>query len=168
VRPPFPGINLVTATSIFFFQPFGLSEFDHRAMEEVSRIEFRKEVEPLYGSERPFPCAFWLTHESVIWTNLNGSLMGVSRNKAADGKRKVWIDRLPNAGTSIAEFPLAWGDYLYFMDRGPSLGLYCFWSAPENARSTAGRATTTTSSKGRGRPAGSVRQAAARGRRRGR
>jgi hypothetical protein len=129
-RPPFLGIHLVTDASIFYLQPFGLSEFDHRTMKEVSRIEYRREVEPLYGKRAPLLAAFWITHESVIWTNVDGTLMGVSRQASANGRRKVWTDKPhPKAGTGFADFPLAYGDYFYFADMGDNLGLYCYRSA---------------------------------------
>lgn len=127
-KPPFPGIQLVTETSVFFLQAFGLSEFDHRAMKEVERIEYRKEVEPLYGKQHPYPCAFWLTKESVIWTTMNGVLIGVSRKVGKDGRRTVWSDRPEKALMPIGEFPLAYGDYLYRAEKGDRLGLYCYRS----------------------------------------
>ena len=47
-RPPFLGVYVVTASSIVFAQPFGLSEFDHGSMREVHRSSYRDEVEALY------------------------------------------------------------------------------------------------------------------------
>jgi hypothetical protein len=136
-KPPFPGIQLVTETSVFFLQAFGLSEFDHREMKEVERIEYRKEVESLYGKEHPYPCAFWLTKESVIWTTMNGVLIGVSRKVGKDGRRTVWSDRPEKALMPIGEFPLAYGDYLYRAEKGDRLGLYCYRSMKPMRRGAA-------------------------------
>jgi hypothetical protein len=126
--PPFPGISLVTERSVFFLQPTGLSEFDHGAMKETSRIEYPEEAAKLYGGDQRYPCAFWLTEESVIWTNLSGSLMGVAR-KGKGKRRDSWADRLPGAMFPIAKFPLAQGDYFFVADQGENLGLYSYQAA---------------------------------------
>jgi len=137
-RPPFSGIHLVTETSVFFLQASGLSEFDHRTMKEVGRIEYGRDVEALYGKEHPYACAFWLTEESVIWTTLNGVLIGVSRKTDKSGKRVVWSDRPEKAVMPIGEFPLAYGDYLYRAEKGDRLGLYCYRSASPRADARTG------------------------------
>lgn len=142
-QPPFPGIHLVTEKSVFFLQAFGLSEFDHGRLKEVDRIEYRAEAEPVYGKAIPYPCAFWLTHESVIWTDLNGLLVGVSRQAGRGGKRDVWHDRPEKAAMPIADFPLAYGDYLYRAEKGDRLGLYCYRSAHAWDRGAAGGSSST-------------------------
>jgi hypothetical protein len=125
VRP----MHLITDTSIFYLHAFGMVEFDHRSMKEASRIEFRKEVEPHYAKVRgiPYPCAFWLSAESVIWTNLSGLLIGISREPGKDGSRTVWADWMPGALVPIAQFPLAFGEYIYFSEYGEKkVGLHCY------------------------------------------
>jgi hypothetical protein len=133
VRP----MHLITETSIFYLHAVGLVELDHRSMKEVSRIEFRQEVEPHYAITRgmPYPCAFWLSEESVIWTNLSGLLIGVSREARRVGSRTVWADWMPGALVPIAQFPMAFGEYIYFSEYGEKkVGLHCY----RGSRSSAG------------------------------
>jgi outer membrane protein assembly factor BamB len=132
VRPEFRGWYLVTETSIYFKRQFGLSEFDHREMREVDRIEYQSDVEPLYEGNKPTVRAFWVSQESVIWTTACGSIMAVSRRPGPGGRRTVWMERLPNALIPIASPPVSYGDYLYYGDRGGSLLLYC-WRSVESA-----------------------------------
>lgn len=133
VRP----MHLITDASIFYLHAVGLVEFDHRSMKEVSRIEFRKEVEPHYAKARgiPYPCAFWLSEESVTWTNLSGLLIGVSREAGKHGSRTMWADWMPGALVPIAQFPLAFGEYIYFSEYGEKkVGLHCYRGSGSPAR----------------------------------
>ncbi len=127
--PPFRGPYLLTDTAVFFLQAFGLSEFDHREMREVERIEFRSEVEPLYQGNRPTVNAFWLTEESVIWTTMHGALMAVSRRPGPGNRRRTWMEDL-GALMPIGVSPLGWGDYLYYSavtrDHLGFGGLHCY------------------------------------------
>jgi hypothetical protein len=129
-RPPFRGAYQVTERSVFFKQAFGLSEFDHREMREVDRIEYRAEVEPLYRGTRPTANAFWLNKESVIWTTMHGALMGVSRKPEAGGRRRVWLEEIPGAIMPIAQSPVGYNGYLYYAAASNELdgpmGLYCY------------------------------------------
>ncbi len=135
-KPPFRGAYLVTATSMFFAQAYGLSEFDHHQMREVSRVEYRREVEPLYKGQPPTVNGFWLTEDSVIWTTMHGAFMGVGRTPEG-GKRVTWgsdVDALMPIGQS----PLGHGDYLYYSvvarDReSPQSGLHCYRSSASGA-----------------------------------
>jgi hypothetical protein len=137
--------HVVTGTSIFFLDPYSLSEFDHSSMKEVSRIGFRREVLPLYGRHTPSVCGFWLSNESVIWTTRHGSVMGVSRGANEDGRRVAWVDDL-GAVLPYGEFPLAHGDYLYVRDSGGKdwkhFGLYSFgsWKAGNGNLTGGGKA----------------------------
>jgi outer membrane protein assembly factor BamB len=127
-RTPHPGIHLVTRNSVLFLSRFGLSEFDHRSMFEREWSEHAQDVAPLYGKETANPCAFWLTTDSLIWTDLNGILVGISRKKDRVGNRTIWNDHHRGALVPIADFPLAYGDHLYFADKGENLGLHCYRS----------------------------------------
>lgn len=122
------GAFLVDSSSVFFKHPFGLVEFDYTQMREVRRIDYRIDVEPLYGGNAPTVNAFCLTEESVIWTTMHGVLMGVSRRPGPDGKRVTWKYEVPGAIMPIAEPPVAWGDYLYFTKKGENPELLCFKS----------------------------------------
>lgn len=125
VRP----MHLITETSIFYLHAFGMVEFDHRSMKQVSRIDFQREVEPHYAKAKgiPYPCAFWLSEESVIWTNMSGLLIGVSRTAGRNGTRTVWADWMPGALVPVAQFPLAFGEYIYFPEYGEKkVGLHCY------------------------------------------
>jgi hypothetical protein len=122
-------MHLITETSIFYLHAFAMVEFNHRSMKEVSRIVFRREVEPHYARQRgiPYPCAFWVSEESVIWTNMSGLLIGVSRETDRDGTRTVWTDWMPGALVPVAQFPLAYGEYIYFSEYGEKkVGLHCY------------------------------------------
>lgn len=127
-KPPFPGSYVVTETSIFFKQAFGLSEFNHRELKEVDRIEYRAEIEPLYKGNQTTVNAFCLSEESVIWTTMHGALMGVSRRPGPDGKRVTWCQEIPGAIMPLAEAPVVYGDYLYFTKKGENPELLCFRS----------------------------------------
>lgn len=124
-------MHLITETSIFYLHAFGMVEFDHRSMKEVSRIDFRKEVEPHYARARgvPYPCAFWVSEESVIWTNMSGLVIGVSRTASRDGTRAVWADWMPGALVPVAQLPLALKEYIYVAEYGEKkVGLHCYKS----------------------------------------
>lgn len=127
-KPPFAGWYLVTDTSIFFKQAFGLSEFDHRELKEVDRIEYRADVEPLYQGRQVSVNAFCLSEESVIWTTGHGALMGVSRKPGPDGRRVTWSHEIPGAIMPFAEPPTLHGNYLYFTKKGTNPELLCFRS----------------------------------------
>jgi len=128
MRPPFVGLYLVTEKCIYFQQPFGLSEFDHREMKEVDRTEYREDVEPLYGGHEITANGFWLTEESVFWTTMHGAIMGVSRTQGEGGKRTVWVDLLQNAIMPIGVPPVGYGDKLYCATKGRASELLCWGS----------------------------------------
>lgn len=125
-RPSSSGCYEVTESSIFFKQPFGLSEFDHREFKEVARIEYEADVAPLYKGRQATVNAFCLTEESVIWTTMHGALMGVSRKPGPDGRRATWCEEIPGALMPLAEAPIPYGDYLYFTKKGSDPELLCF------------------------------------------
>ncbi len=125
-KPPFSGWYVVTDSSIFFKQAFGLSEFDHRELREVDRIEYQAEVEPLYGDRQVSVNAFCLSEESVIWTTMHGALMGVSRKPVQSERRVTWCHDLPGALMPLAEAPVVHGGYLYFTKKGEHPELLCF------------------------------------------
>jgi hypothetical protein len=133
--PPFSGSLQVTDTSIFFAQPFGLSEFDHREMKEVDRIEYRREVAPLYRLNAPSLHGFVVTDESVVWTTMHGAFMGVSRRPGEDGRRRTWVDEVPGAIMPIGRSPVAHHGYIYYaaMSLGDEnvSGLYAYTSSSE-------------------------------------
>ncbi len=131
-RPTFVGCYEVTESSIFFKQPFGLSEFDHRSLKEVDRVEYETAVAPLYRGMQPTVNAFCLTEESVVWTTMHGALMGVSRKPGPDGRRVTWCEEIPGALMPLAEAPVPHGDYLYYTKKGDKPELLCFRSSPGN------------------------------------
>jgi outer membrane protein assembly factor BamB len=132
-KPAFPGWYVVTDRSIFFKQAFGLSEFDHRELKEVDRIQYRAEVEPLYKGQQVTVNAFCLSEQSVIWTTMHGALMGVSRKPGVDGRRATWCYEIPGGVMPLAEAPVAYGDYLYFTNKGQEPELLCFESASRSS-----------------------------------
>jgi hypothetical protein len=122
-------MHLITKTSIFYLHAFGMVEFDHQSMKAVSEVEFRADVEPHYAKAggSPYPCAFWVSSESVIWTNMSGLLIGVSRKLGRNGVRTVWADWMPGALVPVAQFPLAFKQYIYFAEYGEKrVGLRCY------------------------------------------
>jgi len=129
-RTPVNGSFQVTPTSIFFAQPFCFSEFDHREMREVNRIEYRDEVQPLYGNHAPTLNAFCFSEEAVIWTTMHGALMGVSREPCFPGKRTTWIEQKAHVLMPLAVPPLIWGNHMYFRQTSDSVeypcGLICY------------------------------------------
>jgi hypothetical protein len=127
VRPPFQGLKLTTERSIFFMSSAGLSEFDHRDLREVDRIDYRECVEPLYKGNRPTVAGYTLTEESVIWCASHGALMGVSRRPGPDGRRATWVHE-GLGSPPIAATPLVFGDHLYWVDHSPQYPLLCFRS----------------------------------------
>ena len=125
--PPLRGSHLVTKTSVFFLHWGSLSEYDHSAFEEVDRLDYRAEVLPLYRGRAPDPCALSLTTQSVVWNDLSGMTVGVSR-KLTRGVRTVWHDHPRGVLTPIACFPMVHGDYLYRVSYGTLPGLYAYRS----------------------------------------
>jgi hypothetical protein len=129
-RTPVNGSFQVTPTSIFFAQPFCFSEFDHREMREVNRIEYRDEVQPLYGNHAPTLNAFCFSEEAVVWTTMHGALMGISREPCSPGKRTTWIEQKAHVLMPLAVPPLIWGNYMYFRQTSDSVeypcGLLCY------------------------------------------
>jgi hypothetical protein len=130
-RPPIWGVYVVTERSIFFKQAFALSEFDHREMREVDRLEYRAEVEPLYKGQDRMVCGMCLTEESVVWTTMQGALMGVSRKRGPDGRRVTWTDHVGGL-IPLGVPPVAFGDYLYYASRAGD-GLRCYRSVHSTA-----------------------------------
>ncbi len=125
-RAPYPGWYVVTDSSVFFKQAFGLSEFDHRVLKEIDRIEYRAEVEPLYQGKQISVNAFCISEESVIWTTMHGALMGISRKPGPDGERVTWCHEVPGALMPLAEAPVVYGDHLYLTKKGENPELLCF------------------------------------------
>jgi PQQ-like domain len=124
----------VTPTSVVFAQPFCFSEFDHREMREVNRLEYSHEVKPLYGRQPHTLNAFCFSDESVVWTTMHGVLMGVSRESSPQGTRLTWMDKKIDALMPKATPPLIWGGYLYFREMVAtsegSSGLLCYRGTP--------------------------------------
>jgi hypothetical protein len=135
-RTPVNGSFQVTATSIFFAQPFCFSEFDHRLMCEVNRLEYREHVEPLYGKQPRTLNAFCFSEESIIWTTGHGALLGISRKDSSLGKRATWMDQKNDVLMPMATPPLILGGYLYYRRMGtstaPACGLLCYRGSSSN------------------------------------
>ena len=135
-QTPVNGSFQVTTTSIFFAQPFCFSEFDHQEMREISRLEYREEVEPLYGRHARTMNAFCFSEESIVWTTMHGALMGISRKASPTGKRITWVNQKTDVLMPVATPPLIWGGYLYFRQMAASTntpcGLLCYRSSNEH------------------------------------
>jgi hypothetical protein len=130
-QPPVWGVYLVTESSIYFKQPHLLSEFDHRQMREASRVEYRTELESLYGAKERMVAGFWLTEASIVWTTMQGSLMGASRDLGSDGKRRFWAEDVGGL-MPLGVPPSVFRDYLYCAPRATG-ALYCYQGTPDPA-----------------------------------
>lgn len=126
---PYAGCYAVTDTSIFFKQAFRMAEFDHRTMVEVDRLEYRADVEPLYGRNEPTVNAVCISDASVVWTTMHGALMAVSRKPGQSGKHTVWSELIPGALMPLGDAPVTYDRYLYFTKRGEAPELLCFRGA---------------------------------------
>lgn len=127
-HPPFTGSYLVTNSSVFFLQPYGLSEFDYWRDVEVGRIQYEKEVAPLYRNQPPTVCGFWVSDDTVVWTTLQGALMAVSRNAGPDGSRAAWCREIPGALLPIGIPPVVRDGFVYCRDDG-NMVVSCYQSA---------------------------------------
>jgi len=127
-QPPVWGVYLVTDSAIFFKQPYALSEFDYRQMREANRVEYRAEVESLYGAKEYMVAGFWLTERSIVWTTMQGALMAASRDPESDGKRRFWAEQIGGL-MPLGVPPTTFRDYLYCAPRGTG-ALFCYQSVP--------------------------------------
>jgi hypothetical protein len=98
-------------------------------MKEVDRLEFKEELEAFHSGSRRMENAFCVTQDSIIWTMEYGTFLGVSREKGADGKRRIWVEEVPGALMPKAGPPIVNGLYLYYTNMGEPLELLCYESA---------------------------------------
>lgn len=121
---------VVTEDFVYLKDDFRLSTFDHREMKEVDRIEFKKEVEPLYAGEtRVTSNAFCLTEKTIFWNTSNGALVGLSRTCDDQGQRVIWVEQIPGALTPESLPPICFRDNLYFNNWGYPPQLICYQAA---------------------------------------
>jgi len=121
-EPPLFGNFVVTHDSMYFQQPFTLSQYDHRRMTEVSRLEYQKDVAPLYRDQPATSNAFCLSERAIIWTTMHGALMGISR-ELKEGRRAAWSDEIPGSVMPFAVPPVIYGNYLYYSPMGREMPL---------------------------------------------
>jgi hypothetical protein len=125
-RTPILGAYTVGRDAVSFATPFVLSEFSLRDFAEMERIEYRREVEPLYRGAGPSVNGVCVTSEAAIWTTMDGALMAVSRTDAP-GRRRVWREELARAIVAISDAPVAGAEHFYYTKKSPdSMELLCF------------------------------------------
>jgi hypothetical protein len=130
-RLPAAPACLVTRDGLLLKTPFATATYDHDLhLREL--LDYRAEVEPLYGGQPPTVNAFCVTSKAVFWTTMQAVLMGVSRRAAERGRRAAWSVHIPGAIMPIAEPPIAWGPYLYLTKKGEDPELLCLrWTEPD-------------------------------------
>ena len=114
-RAEFVGIPRISATSVFFVQPEGYSEFNHREMKEVSRDVYGDLTLPLYVGS-PTVHAYAVTTESVVWTTRDGAFIGVGRDRKKP--RTTWRHVIEGSLMPIMQHPFVHRDALYFESKG--------------------------------------------------
>ena len=133
-QTPFRGPFQVSEESVFILNKFecAFTEFNHLLMEEVNREDLKKELEQLFEGRNPLINALLVTEESLIWTTMEGTFMGLER-QAKQGKRRLaWKDSL-GVLMPIGVSPKASNGYMYY--RAISLrvevriGLVCYRSS---------------------------------------
>ena len=80
----------------------------------------------------PLINALLVTDEALIWTTMEGTLMGLERQARPGEKRLAWLDPL-GASMPIGVPPAASAGYMYYpaMSLNPKvrIGLICYQSA---------------------------------------
>jgi hypothetical protein len=91
---PFRGPYQVGRQSVFILsqQSCRFAEYNHVLMREVSNVDLRKEMEPLFKGNQPSINALLVSEDSIVWTTMYGMLMGLERT-ASSGKKGLagWI-----------------------------------------------------------------------------
>jgi hypothetical protein len=119
-----PGFGnfVVTREWLYLQQPYALSQYDYRSMAEVSRIEYEKEIAPLYRDQPATSNAFCLSERAVIWTTMHGAILGVGRDSTGE-QRAVWSEELYGYLMPFAAPPVVYGNYLYYSPMGKEMPL---------------------------------------------
>jgi len=127
-QTPFRGPFQVSDTSIYILNQLQceFSEYNHVLMEETYRENLKKELDALRS---PSINALLVTDEALVWSTMEGNLMGVMRKVEIGKKRVVWIDPL---GTlmPIGVPPVASQGCMYFraisLDAKIRTGVICY------------------------------------------
>ncbi len=127
-EPPAFGNFVVTRDWLYFQQPYALSQYDYRQMAEVSRIEYEREIAPLYRNQPATSNAFCLSEHAIIWTTMHGALLGVSRESTGN-RRAAWSDDLHGYLMPFAVPPVVYGNYLYYSPMGNEMPLLVWESS---------------------------------------
>ena len=130
-QTPFRGPYQVSGESIFILNKHQgqFAGYNHLSMEETKREDL-KEALKMFGD--PLINALLVTDEALIWTTMEGTLMGLERQARPGEKRLAWLDPL---GTSmpIGVPPAASAGSMYYpaMSLNPKvrIGLICYQSA---------------------------------------
>jgi outer membrane protein assembly factor BamB len=133
---PFHGAYQVSPQSLFVLNHSSgqFTEYDHVSMKEVKREDLTKQLQELFQGLAPHINALLVMEESILWTTMYGTLMGVERHAGQGKKRVGWRDPLgKNVLMPIGVPPKAHVVYMYYsavsMKPGAARGLVCYESA---------------------------------------
>jgi hypothetical protein len=102
-------------------------------MREVSNVDLRKEMEPLFKGNQPSINALLVSEDSIVWTTMYGMLMGLERTARSGEKRVGWVDSLQGSLMPLGVPPKAGAGYMYYaaISRKPGVkkGLVCYGSS---------------------------------------
>jgi hypothetical protein len=135
-RTPVRGAYQVSRDTIFILDQIAgdFAEYNHLLMEEVRRENLHKEIAHMFKKELVMINALLVTEESIIWTTMYGTLMGLERYAKPGKKRVGWQDPLGNVPMSIGVPPKALGRYMYFsvmpFKRELKKGVFCWTGEP--------------------------------------
>lgn len=132
---PFRGAYQVTKDSIFILNQSTceFTEYNHELMEEVNREDLKNEMRQLFGGRPPRINALLVSEDSIFWTTMYGTLMGLERHAKRSGARVGWSDFLGEVVMPISVSPKASAGYMYYsaISTKPNVrkGLVCYGSS---------------------------------------
>jgi PQQ-like domain len=129
---PFRGPFQVSKNSIFILSMVTgeFSQFDHRKMREIKREDLKETLRVMFQGNPVTINAILVSEETLFWTTMQGSLMGLEREAKGGRKRKAWADPLGNVAMPIGIPPLCYPGYMYYtvISTDPKVpkGLICY------------------------------------------